>query len=138
MEPRIRIRSHVVGFRRAGVAHEADRIWPAGHFTPEQLEILKGEPTLTVIEMPPVEPEAPAGAQLNSEDRPAAEPEVQKAEPEPIDGARPEGTDAQVSRPNPAETGEAADAGPDIASAADPAAKTKPAAAKKAGGKKAD
>ena len=40
------------GFRRAGVAHPDRAEYPAGHFTAEQLEQLKAEPMLTVIEAP--------------------------------------------------------------------------------------
>lgn len=46
------------GFRRAGVAHSADATyWPDGHFTEQQLEQLRREPQLLVIEgvQPPEE-----------------------------------------------------------------------------------
>lgn len=46
------------GFRRAGVAHSADATyWPDGHFTEKQLEQLRGESQLLVIEgvQPPEE-----------------------------------------------------------------------------------
>ena len=47
----IRIRCKQPGFRRAGVAHIDDRIWPAGAFTEEQLALLKAEPMLILEEM---------------------------------------------------------------------------------------
>ncbi|WP_141109671.1 HI1506-related protein [Escherichia albertii] len=39
------------GFRRCGVAHSATtKAWPADAFTPEQLEVLKADPMLIVVE----------------------------------------------------------------------------------------
>jgi len=48
----IRILCRRPGFRRAGVAHAADRTWPDGSFTEAQLDQLRTEPLLTVIEVP--------------------------------------------------------------------------------------
>ena len=47
----IRIICRRPGFRRAGVAHRADRTWPVGSFTKEQMEQLRAEPLLTVVEV---------------------------------------------------------------------------------------
>lgn len=45
----IRVTSHADGFRRAGVSHpKAPQDYPLDHFHPDQLEILLGEPVLTV------------------------------------------------------------------------------------------
>lgn len=39
------------GFRRAGRHHPAEAVtWPAGTFDDEQIEVLKGEPNLIVVE----------------------------------------------------------------------------------------
>lgn len=50
--PALTIVSRKPGFRRAGVEHPERAEYPAGHFTDEQLEQLKAEPMLTVIEVP--------------------------------------------------------------------------------------
>lgn len=39
------------GFRRAGMEHPKEQIYPADYFTNFQLEVLKNEPVLTVIEV---------------------------------------------------------------------------------------
>jgi len=51
--PALRIVSVKEGFRRAGVSHGKNpKDWPAGHFSPAQVEQLKAEKMLTVIEIP--------------------------------------------------------------------------------------
>ena len=47
----LRILCKVPGFRRAGVAHPAEKVWPAGSFNEAQIAQLKAEPLLTVIEL---------------------------------------------------------------------------------------
>lgn len=148
MAGRVLIISRVPGFRRAGVAHVGERVWPAGTFSAEQLEQLQAEPNLIVRVEPDDEaiiPESssdgldeagsvdgedaamktetePAGdhasAGTNSEGQSGGIAEAQTAKPEPIDGARPERTDAQASPPNPAETGEVQAAAPEAAAGA--------------------
>lgn len=142
----IRIRCKQPGFRRAGVAHVDDRIWPAGAFSEEQLALLKAEPMLIVEElgqgslsgilaaMPifaaaaAAAALAPAGAEAPSpilEAQPAADAEGQQAEPEPgadepspdAGALEPEAGNAPASDPAP-ETGEAAEADPVAASEA--------------------
>lgn len=56
--PEIRIinRAHE-GFRRGGIAHPADKTYPATEFTVEQLLAFDAEPMLTVI-LPPEGEEA--------------------------------------------------------------------------------
>lgn len=45
----VTITSKQDGFRRCGVSHSKEPVeYPAGHWTPEQLDILKGEPMLVV------------------------------------------------------------------------------------------
>lgn len=56
------------GFRRAGAAHPAERTYPAGHWTAEQLDALKAEPLITVIE----EPAEPAKLQISPGEAAAA------------------------------------------------------------------
>ncbi len=49
-EPTIRIISRAApGFRRGGIAHPADKTYPASNFTVEQLAAIDDEPLLTVI-----------------------------------------------------------------------------------------
>ena len=47
------------GFRRAGVPHDADRTWPAGAFTADQVRELEAEPQLTVLRVADGEGHAP-------------------------------------------------------------------------------
>jgi hypothetical protein len=48
----IQISAKQEGFRRCGMAHPSQPTeYPAGHFTEEQIEILKDEPMLTVVEI---------------------------------------------------------------------------------------
>lgn len=46
----VRIIARKDGLRRAGVVHAGDVTHPAGAFTLEQIEALRAEPLLTVIE----------------------------------------------------------------------------------------
>lgn len=39
------------GFRRCGVAHPAQAVYPDGHFSPAQMAALKAEPMLVVTEI---------------------------------------------------------------------------------------
>lgn len=55
----IRIRCDRPGFRRAGIAHAASAVYPAGTFSEEQLRILRAEPLLTVDDVGSDEPAAP-------------------------------------------------------------------------------
>ncbi len=149
MSGRVLIISRVPGFRRAGVAHVGEHIWPAGTFSAKQIEQLLDEPNLIVRvgpeeeaimpasnsdgldgagsvggeeapTKPDIAPEAEdAASGTNSEGQSGSEAEAQTAKPEPIDGARPEGTDAEASLPNPAETGQASAAAPDAAAGSD-------------------
>lgn len=51
MEKVIEITARREGFRRCGVAHSATtKEWPVDAFTPEQLEVLKADPMLIVVE----------------------------------------------------------------------------------------
>ncbi|MCX5497322.1 HI1506-related protein [Kaistia dalseonensis] len=101
----IRIICRFPGFRRAGVAHSADRTWPDGRFTSDEIKLLKAEPLLTVIEIDKENTEAP----------PTAKAGAHQAEPEPpiIEGAL---TTAEASVS--ASTPSAADAASAVAPAA--------------------
>jgi len=47
---KVRIISTIPGFRRGGISHPADRTYPAGHFTEEQLETFRADPVLKVLD----------------------------------------------------------------------------------------
>ncbi len=50
--PALRIAAKTEGFRRAGIAHSAEATdHKAGTFSPEQVEALKGDPMLVVVEL---------------------------------------------------------------------------------------
>ncbi|WP_332117248.1 HI1506-related protein [Azorhizobium caulinodans] len=49
------------GYRRAGIAHPAVKVWPADAFTADELKLLRADPLLTVVEMATAE-EATAAA----------------------------------------------------------------------------
>lgn len=67
----LRILSKVAGFRRAGIAHpDTPMIYPADRFSEGQLEQLKGEPKLDVIE---TEGGLPEGFELPKDGIPEAE-----------------------------------------------------------------
>lgn len=58
--PEIRIISRgPEGFRRGGIAHPADKTYPATEFSAEQIIAFQGEPLLTVI----MDPELAAAAE---------------------------------------------------------------------------
>ncbi|NIX75390.1 HI1506-related protein [Microvirga terricola] len=62
---KLRILCSRPGFRRAGVAHPADKTWPADAFTEEQLEQLRAEPLLTVIEVEAGSPQGNEPSQIS-------------------------------------------------------------------------
>lgn len=67
----LRIVSKAAGFRRAGIAHpDTPMIYPADRFSEGQLELLKGEPKLDVIE---TEGGLPEGFELPKDGIPEAE-----------------------------------------------------------------
>lgn len=56
----LRITAKLDGFRRAGIAHSSSAVdHPISTFSEEQIEALKGEPNLVVVEVE-LEPEAKA------------------------------------------------------------------------------
>lgn len=67
----LRILSKKPGFRRAGIAHpDTPMIYPANRFTAAQLDQLKAEPKLDVIE---TEGNIPEGVELPKDGIPEAE-----------------------------------------------------------------
>ncbi|MEQ8585243.1 MAG: HI1506-related protein [Thalassobaculaceae bacterium] len=67
----LRILSKKPGFRRAGIAHpDTPMIYPADRFTEKQLDLLRGEPKLDVIE---TEGGLPEGFELPKDGIPDAE-----------------------------------------------------------------
>ena len=65
--PAVEIAAHRESRWRCGVEHKARaRLWPAGSWTAEQLEQLKADPRLTVIEYRPGD--APPGEAVDPED----------------------------------------------------------------------
>ncbi|HQS08724.1 MAG: hypothetical protein B7Y12_02155 [Rhizobiales bacterium 24-66-13] len=48
----IRITCARPGFRRLGIEHGANKDWPSGHFSAEELDALRDEPLLTVTDVP--------------------------------------------------------------------------------------
>ncbi len=140
----IRISSKRDGFRRCGIAHPADRTWPAGLIPDDVLAILKAEPMLVVqeiddqvdallVEAGHLTIEAMAGLRRqilggNHEDtptQPAADAEGQQAQPEagvvvmPSGGAAATTEDVQPAPSDPGSDPVPTEAGE--ASGADPA-----------------
>lgn len=123
MTGRIRIIARVAGFRRAGVAHVGERLWPADAFSAEQLAQLKAEPRLIVEEVPD------ETDRKHTEAQPAATSEGDgEAQPGPVGDASAAATEAAVLPASDgtaaAETGEGSTAEPDKAADPDPAAET--------------
>ena len=136
----VRILCAVPGFRRAGVAHAADTVWPVDAFSAEQWAQIAAEPNLTLFaiddevftksDVAPAADHAAAGTE--SEGRPGIMDAPRTAEPEPAAGARPGEGGASAKPAAQAETGQASAAAPGAAAAAAPAPKN--ARGKKAAG----
>jgi len=45
----IRIICHKPGFRRNGMAHEASKVWPTGHWSDDELKVFDNDPMFTIV-----------------------------------------------------------------------------------------
>ncbi len=85
--PSITISAHRDGYRRLGVAHsEAPRIWPAGHWNKEEIEILRSDPGLVVVD---------AGAEVAASGKAPATPTVEAALADAVSALR-QATPAEI------------------------------------------
>ena len=85
--PSITISAHRDGYRRLGVAHsEAPRSWPAGHWNREEIEILRADPGLVVVD---------AGADVAADGKAPATPTVEAALADAVSALR-QATPAEI------------------------------------------
>lgn len=75
------------GLRRAGMAHDASRVWPASTFTREQIDLLRSDSAFVVEERPDQEA-APALALEEPGGAPGSEAEDVRAPAASKRGAR--------------------------------------------------
>lgn len=134
------------GFRRAGIAHPARAEYPAGHWSAEQLAMLRAEPMLSVVDVEapatefpqgegggaiatPGAPSAPSPDMAEGASSPAPAPAIGDASPAPAQPAEGAGDAPSVSTDAPAGGGNnqaappapAAEAGSGGAAAGEPA-----------------